>query len=85
MVLNTLHLVKVDLIENKLLRKYCIYHLSNCLVFLTTNQIVDEISSLLEKAENKDHNTVHFLDVTITNQNGHLTTTIYYKPTDVCI
>lgn len=57
---------------------------------MTTNQTGLEISIVLEKAQNKDANikitsaidtTVHFLDVTIINENGHLRTTIYRKST----
>ena len=57
---------------------------------MTTNQTSLEISIVLEKAQNKDANikirsaidtTVHFLDVTIINETGHLRTAIYHKPT----
>jgi hypothetical protein len=57
---------------------------------MTTNKTIDEINIELEKAKNKDINikidptlgtSVHFLDVTITNENGKLRTPIYHKPT----
>ncbi|CAF4765731.1 unnamed protein product, partial [Rotaria sp. Silwood2] len=59
-------------------------------IFMTTNQTIEEINSELEKAQRKDINikittiistSVHFLDVTITNENGQLRTSIYHKPT----
>jgi hypothetical protein len=57
---------------------------------MTTNQTIEEINIELEKAQNKDINIkiastigtlVHFLDVTITNENGQLRTSIFHKPT----
>jgi hypothetical protein len=57
---------------------------------MTTNKTIDEINITLEKAKNKDINikidpkigtSIHFLDVTITNENGQLRTSIYHKPT----
>jgi hypothetical protein len=57
---------------------------------MTTNQTTKEISVKLEEAKIKDINIkieptistcVHFLDVTITNENGRLRTCIYHKPT----
>jgi len=57
---------------------------------MTTNQTIEEINVKLEEAKNKDINikiestistSVHFLDVTITNENGQLRTSIYHKPT----
>ena len=57
---------------------------------MTTNQTVDEIKTELEKAANKDINikihyeidtSVNFLDITITNENGQLKTSLYHKPT----
>ena len=57
---------------------------------MTTNQTIEEINILLMKMETKDVNikitstintTVHFLDVTIANENGHLRTSLYHKPT----
>ncbi|CAF4832716.1 unnamed protein product, partial [Rotaria sp. Silwood2] len=59
-------------------------------IFMTTNQTIEEINVKLEEVENKDINikiestiskSVHFLDVTITNENGQLRTSIYHKPT----
>ncbi|CAF2063658.1 unnamed protein product [Rotaria magnacalcarata] len=59
-------------------------------IFMSTNQTIEEINFELEKAQNKDINikiestistSVHFLDVTITNENGQLRTSIYHKPT----
>jgi hypothetical protein len=56
---------------------------------MTTNQTIDEIKEELEKAQNKDINikinyiidtSVDFLDVTFTNENTQLRTTIYHKP-----
>ncbi|CAF1607606.1 unnamed protein product, partial [Didymodactylos carnosus] len=64
-------------------------------IFMTTNKTIDEIHFELEKAKNKDINikiepkistSVHFLDVTITNDNGQLRTSIFHKPTaEPCI
>ena len=57
---------------------------------MTTNQTIEEINVKLEEAKNKDINikiestistSVHFLDVTITNENGQLRTSIYHKST----
>ncbi|CAF1498796.1 unnamed protein product, partial [Rotaria sordida] len=57
---------------------------------MITNQTIDEIKTELEKAANKDINikihyeidtSVNFLDVTITNENGQLKTSLYHKPT----
>ncbi|CAF3855959.1 unnamed protein product, partial [Rotaria sp. Silwood1] len=59
-------------------------------IFMTTNETIEEINRELEKAQLKDINikittiistSVHFLDVTITNENGKLRTSIYHKPT----
>ena len=59
-------------------------------IFMTTNQTIDEINVELEKAKKKDSNieidatiraSVNFLDVTITNEDGHLRTSVYHKPT----
>ncbi|CAF2793935.1 unnamed protein product [Rotaria sp. Silwood2] len=57
---------------------------------MTTNQNIDAIKIELEKAANRDTNIkinygidslVNFLDVTIINENGHLTTCLYHKTT----
>jgi hypothetical protein len=57
---------------------------------MTTNQTIEEINIELENAQNKDINikiastigaSIHFLDVTIMNENGQLRTSIFYKPT----
>jgi hypothetical protein len=57
---------------------------------MTTNQSLDEIQIELEKAKKKDINieieckidsSVNYLDVTITNENGRLRTSVYHKPT----
>ena len=57
---------------------------------MTTYRPIEEINVELNKAENKDINiniqstintSVHFLDVTITNENGQLRTSIFRKPT----
>jgi hypothetical protein len=57
---------------------------------MTTNKAIEDINIEIEKAKNKDINvkidakidaSVHFLDVTITNDNGQLRTSIYHKPT----
>ena len=59
-------------------------------IFMTTNRKIQEINVKLNKAENKDMNiniqstvntSVHFLDVTITNENGQVRTSIFHKPT----
>ncbi|CAF4170696.1 unnamed protein product, partial [Adineta steineri] len=59
-------------------------------IFMTTNQSLDDIQIVLEKAKHKDVNieiectiasTVNYLDVTITNEEGQLKTTVYHKPT----
>ena len=59
-------------------------------IFMTTNQTIDEFNIELEKAKKKDGNieidatisaSVHFLDVTINNGDGHLRTSVYHKPT----
>ncbi|CAF5166040.1 unnamed protein product, partial [Rotaria sp. Silwood1] len=59
-------------------------------IFMTTNETIEEINRELEKAQFKDINikittiistSAHFLDVTITNENGKLRTSIYHKPT----
>ena len=58
---------------------------------MTTNQTIEEIHIELTKARNRDANiqvnltistSVNFLDVTITNEDGHLRTTVYHKPTN---
>ena len=57
---------------------------------MTTNRLIEEINVELHKAQNKDTNiniestinaSVYFLDVTITNENGQLRTSIFHKPT----
>ena len=57
---------------------------------MTTNQTIEEINIELDKARNRDINiqvdltismSVNFLDVTITNEDGHLRTSVYHKPT----
>jgi hypothetical protein len=59
-------------------------------IFMTTNETDDRIESVLLKARNKDKNieiestmgsSANYLDVTIINDNGRLTTKIYHKPT----
>lgn len=59
-------------------------------IFMSTNQTIVEINIILERMQRKDENikitstintSVDFLDVPISNQDGHLRTTIYYKPT----
>ena len=58
---------------------------------MTTNQTIEEIHIELAKARNRDINiqvdltismSVHFLDVTITNEDGQLRTSVYHKPTN---
>ncbi|CAM4973025.1 unnamed protein product [Rotaria socialis] len=58
-------------------------------IFMTTNVNIDEITALLDKVQHNDPNikitptiaeTVHFLDLTIMNENGHLRTFVYHKP-----
>ena len=57
---------------------------------MTTNQTIEEFNAELKKAQNRDINikiepiistSVHFLDVTIANENGQLRTSVYHKPT----
>ena len=57
---------------------------------MTTNQTIEKICVELEKAKTKDvdikiesiiNTSVHFLNVTIMNENGQLRTFIYHKPT----
>ncbi|CAF1349824.1 unnamed protein product [Adineta steineri] len=59
-------------------------------IFMTTNQSLDDIRIVLEKAKHKDINieiectiasTVNYLDVITTNEEGQLKTTVYHKPT----
>ena len=56
---------------------------------MTINKTIDEINIELGKAKNKDINIqidpnkvacVHFLDITTTNDNGQLRTSIYHTP-----
>lgn len=59
-------------------------------IFMTTNRSIDEIQVELSKARTKDLNiriepnisqSVSFLDVSIMNVNGQLSTKLYHKPT----
>jgi hypothetical protein len=59
-------------------------------ILMTTNQTIEEINIELAKARNRDINiqvdltismSVNFLDETITNEDGHLRTSVYHKPT----
>ncbi|CAF1381891.1 unnamed protein product [Rotaria sordida] len=59
-------------------------------IFMTTNESYDVITAVLQQAQKQDvnikinptiSNSVNFLDITIINTNGQLTTSIYYKPT----
>ncbi|CAF3264886.1 unnamed protein product [Rotaria sp. Silwood2] len=59
-------------------------------IFMTTNEPFEELIKKLEEAQQKDNNikikstindTFYFLDITITNANGQLKTSIYHKPT----
>jgi hypothetical protein len=56
---------------------------------MTTNVSIDEIKAQLDNAQNKDINididykintSVDFLDVTVENKNGYLTTSVFHKP-----
>ncbi|CAF4999473.1 unnamed protein product, partial [Rotaria sp. Silwood1] len=58
-------------------------------VFMTTNSTFDQVKEKLENAHRKDPNirisysiqsTIDFLDVTVSNDNGQLKTTIFHKP-----
>ena len=57
---------------------------------MATNETINGINIELEKAEKKDVNieidqidreSVNFLDITVINDNGHLRTSVYHKPT----
>ncbi|CAF3699813.1 unnamed protein product [Rotaria sp. Silwood1] len=57
---------------------------------MTTNESYDIITAVLQQAQKQDvnikinpimSNSVNFLDITTTNTNGQLTTSIYHKPT----
>ena len=57
---------------------------------MATNESIEKLNVELEKAKYRDINieitptigtSVNFLDVTITNENGHLRTSIYHKST----
>jgi hypothetical protein len=57
---------------------------------MTTNLSFDQIKDILDTADQKDQNIrikykiqscVDFLDVAIQNDNGHLTTSVFHKPT----
>ncbi|CAF1052990.1 unnamed protein product [Rotaria sordida] len=57
---------------------------------MTTNEPYDVITAVLQQAQNRNvnikinptiSNSVNFLDITITNMNGQLRTSIYHKPT----
>ncbi|CAF1416219.1 unnamed protein product [Adineta ricciae] len=59
-------------------------------IFIVTNQSLAEVQLELQKAQTKDINieitpvigtSVNFLDVIVINENGHLRTSIYHKPT----
>ncbi|CAF1548524.1 unnamed protein product, partial [Adineta ricciae] len=59
-------------------------------IFIVTNQSLAEVQLELRKAQTKDINikitpvigtSVNFLDVIVINENGHLRTSIYHKPT----
>lgn len=59
-------------------------------IFMTTNRSIEEITVEVEKASCKDENikiqttistSVHFLDVTVTNEDGFLRTSLFHKPT----
>lgn len=59
-------------------------------IFMTTNRSIDEIQTELDKARTRDPNirvtpniskSVDFLDVSIVNDDGQLTTKLYHKPT----
>ena len=58
-------------------------------IFMTTNRTIDDIKKELDKSANKDINikinykfdiSVDFLDITITNDNAKLRTSIFHKP-----
>ena len=58
-------------------------------IFMTTNLSTDAIQKELQKAQNKDINIkidykldlcVDYLDVAVKNENGHLRTSIFHKP-----
>ncbi|CAF3959531.1 unnamed protein product, partial [Rotaria sordida] len=78
-----------DLIEHQI-SKHEIYGRYIDDIFMTMNEPFDELTKKLDEAQQKDvnikikptiHESVHFLDVTITNENGQLRTSIYHKPT----
>ncbi len=61
-------------------------------IFMVTNEPLDEIQEVLQRVRNKDINieieiettintSINYLDLTITNENDQLKTSIYHKPT----
>ncbi|CAF4980623.1 unnamed protein product [Rotaria sp. Silwood1] len=78
-----------DLIEHQT-SKHEIYGRYIDDIFMTMNEPFDELTKKLDEVQQKDVNikikptidgSVHFLDVTIKNENGQLKTSIYHKPT----
>ena len=58
-------------------------------IFMTTNLPLNEISQLLDRANSRDENikitrsigsTIEFLDVSVSNDQGQLRTSVYHKP-----
>jgi hypothetical protein len=79
------------LLHKQYLLKFHFFLLSRYIedIFMTTND-TSRIQIELEKAKKKDINieieytiatSVNYLDVTLTNENGQLRTTVYHKPT----
>ncbi|CAF1254965.1 unnamed protein product [Rotaria magnacalcarata] len=58
-------------------------------IFMTTNESIDEMKNILDRANDKDVNikinyqigkSIDFLDITIHNEDGRLRTCLYHKP-----
>ena len=82
----TIYLIK--LVFPKIILVYSFRYIDD--IFMVTNLPLEYIKQELGRMENKDINieietiinvSINYLDVTITNENGQLKTSIYHKPT----